>query len=86
MVASIQGRRQESWSVMEYRETWDLSSIPADVWASEHGRRQRAKGPRVTYAKLEPCLNRACKAQLNATQRRLPACPECGRKQQRRLS
>lgn len=68
---------------MEYRDTWDLSTIPADVWASEHGRRQRAKGPRVTYAVMLPCLNRACKKQLTATQRRLPACPYCGWKQKR---
>lgn len=66
---------------MEYRDTWDLSTIPADVFASEHGRRQRAKAPRVTYSKLLPCPG--CLTRLTATQRRLPACPECSRKQRR---
>lgn len=68
---------------MEYRDSWDLSSIPEDVWASEHGRRQRAKAPRVTYANLLPCPNRDCRKQLNTTERRLTHCPHCGRKQKR---
>lgn len=71
---------------MQYRDTWDLSTIPDDLWASEHGRRQRAKAPAATNIKLEPCPGPKCRAQLTATQRRLPACPECGRKQQRRLA
>lgn len=68
---------------MDYRETWDLTTIPDDLWNRENGRRQRAKGPRVTYVKLEPCPGPKCRAQLTATQRRLPSCPECGRKQRR---
>lgn len=68
---------------MEYRETWDLSTIPDDIWASEHGRRQRLKGPRATYIKLSPCPGPKCGKELTATQRRLPACPYCGHKQRR---
>lgn len=68
---------------MQHRDTWDLSTIPDELWASEHGRRQRAKAPRYTNAVLLPCPNRNCRKQLTATDRRLPACPHCGQKQRR---
>lgn len=68
---------------MEYRDTWELSSIPDDIWASEHGRRQRAKAPRVTNVNLKPCVNPKCRAQLTATERRFTHCPKCGVKQRR---
>ena len=61
-----------------YRETWDLSTIPDDVWASEHGRRNRLKGPRAPNLKLEPCKH--CLEPLSARQRRR-ACIKCGKRQ-----
>ena len=62
---------------MEYRDTWDLKTIPEDVWASEHGRRNRAKQTHLPKPpKLKLC--EGCrKVMLNATQRRKP-CPGCG--------
>lgn len=59
---------------MDYKPTWDLSTIPAAEWNSENGRRQRAKGPPVTRENIQPCVS--CGRNLNATQRRKP-CPEC---------
>lgn len=65
---------------MKYKPSWELETIPEDKWASEHGRRQRAKGPKVTYAKLKPCDG--CGRQLTATERRKP-CPQCEHKHKR---
>lgn len=66
---------------MEYRDTWELHTIPDEIWASEHGRRQRAKAPRVTNVNLKPCAK--CRAPLTATERRFTHCPKCGVKQKR---
>lgn len=63
---------------MEYRDTWDLSTIPDEVWRSENGRRSRALAPRAPNIKLEPCKH--CKAQLTARERRKP-CKKCGKRQ-----
>lgn len=60
---------------MDYRPTWNLPSIPSDVWNSENGRRVRPVGSPATYIKLAPC--KECGEILNATQRRR-ACPKCG--------
>lgn len=62
---------------MEYKPTWDMSTIPDRVLNGEYGRRQRAKGPRVTYVKYKPCAK--CSKPLTATQRRKP-CPHCGQR------
>jgi rubrerythrin len=64
-----------------YQPHWDLTTIPDPEWSSEHGRRQRAKGPQATYQVLKPCNQ--CGAPLNATQRRKP-CPECGHSHSRK--
>lgn len=60
---------------MEYRETWDLSTIPDSEWNRENGRRNRAKAPAVTNINLKPCAG--CGTALSTTQRRQP-CPKCG--------
>lgn len=59
-----------------YQPHWDLSTIPEPEWNSEHGRRNRAKGPAVTSQKFKPCSG--CGNLLNATQARKP-CLYCGR-------
>lgn len=61
-----------------YARNWDLSTIPDDVWASEHGRRNRAKAPDATNIKLQPCIH--CTELLTARERR-KACPHCGKRQ-----
>ena len=65
---------------MSYVPSWDLSTIPDEVWASEQGRRSRAKAPRVTNVKLEPCKH--CGEPLTARERRR-ACKTCGRSQRK---
>lgn len=60
---------------MEYRPTWDLTTIPDTQWNRENGRRNRAKAPAATNIKLKPCLK--CQRPLTAVQRRKP-CPGCG--------
>ena len=60
---------------MKYQASWDLSTIPDDQWASEHGRRNRAKAPRATNVNLKPCPS--CGTKLTARQRRQP-CIKCG--------
>lgn len=61
-------------------DTWDLSTIPDEVWASEQGKRSRAKAPRATNVKLEPC--KYCGESLTARERRR-ACKTCGRSQRK---
>ena len=68
-------------TVSNYQTHWDLSTVPVDKWASENGRRQRAKAPARTYVKLAPC--KGCKYLLTAVERRLPRCPYCDIKQKR---
>lgn len=64
---------------MNYSPKWDLSTIPAAAWASEHGRRNRAKQLTPPNAKLKPCSN--CGTPLSARQRDYGGiCPSCGRK------
>lgn len=63
-----------------YHQGWDLSTIPANVWASEQGKRSRAKAPRATNVKLEPCKH--CGEPLNARERRR-SCKHCGRSQRK---
>jgi Zn finger protein HypA/HybF involved in hydrogenase expression len=66
-------------SERHYSEEWDLSTIPADAWASEHGRRNRAKAPRAPNLKLKPCPN--CSEPLSARERDYGGiCPKCGSK------
>lgn len=60
---------------MDYKPSWDLSTIPAPVWNSENGRRVRPPGSPATHIKLAPCGG--CGKSLNATQRRR-SCPKCG--------
>jgi hypothetical protein len=62
---------------MKYSPGWDLSTIPDDAWASEHGRRNRAKGPQATNEKIEFC--NVCGLAMNARERRKP-CRNCGTK------
>lgn len=64
-----------STSMSIYRPSWDLTTIPDEPFESEAGRRRRAKGPRVTRQKLEPCIH--CGESLNARQRR-GKCIKCG--------
>jgi hypothetical protein len=59
-----------------YQPHWDLSTIPDEAFASENGRRNRAKAPRAPNLKLEPCGQ--CGKQLSARERRR-ACPKCGK-------
>jgi predicted Zn-ribbon and HTH transcriptional regulator len=59
--------------MIDYMPEWDLSTIPSPVWASEHGRRQRAKA--TPYKVLKPCRN--CGIELTAVERRRK-CPHCG--------
>lgn len=63
---------------MNYQAAWDLSTIPDEQFASEHGRRRRSKGPRAPNLKLEPCKH--CGEPLSARQRRLP-CVKCDKRQ-----
>jgi hypothetical protein len=58
---------------MDYRQSWDLSTIPNDVWASENGRRTRPAQPRKPV--LKPC--KGCGTELTAQERR-KACKICG--------
>ncbi len=58
-----------------YSKNWDLSTIPADIWASESGRRRRAMGPAVTNVRFSPC--RGCTVMLTSREQR-KACPHCG--------
>lgn len=60
---------------MDYRDTWDLTTVPEPEWNREHGRRTRAKGPAVTNQKLKGC--KQCGTMLNSTERRKP-CTNCG--------
>lgn len=67
-------------AMSNYQSHWDLTTIPDEQWASEHGRRQRAKA--ATYQVIKPCNGtqsngKPCNTLLNATQRRKP-CPSCG--------
>ena len=59
----------------EYKPSWDLSTIPDDVWASERGRRNRARQPQTQAMKLKAC--KGCGLALGAVERRRP-CPNCG--------
>jgi len=61
-----------------YTRDWELNTIPARKWASEHGRRIRARATKPPNIKLAPCSQ--CGEQLNATQRRKP-CPKCGHRE-----
>jgi hypothetical protein len=60
---------------MDYKPSWDLTTVPDPELHKEVGRRRRAHGPAVTNEKLKPCDH--CSTPLNATQRRKP-CPGCG--------
>ena len=61
---------------MKYSDKWDLSTIPEAEFSSEHGRRMRAKGPRVTNIKLVPCPG--C-GKMRTARERQKRC-ECGGK------
>lgn len=61
-----------------YHPSWELETIPDDKWASEHGRRQRLKGPSITYVVLKPCGK--CGLELTATEYRRKLCVHCGEK------
>lgn len=63
-----------------YQPHWDLTTIPDAEFKSEHGRRQRLKGPPATHQVLKAC--KSCGISLNSTQRRRP-CPVCGYKHPR---
>lgn len=60
---------------MDWKPSWNLTSIPGPELYKEVGRRRRAGAPAVTNEKLKPCAH--CSKPLNATQRRKP-CPDCG--------
>lgn len=64
---------------MDYKEYWDLSTIPTDKFKSEYARRTRALAPHAPNINLQPCegKNGKCGEMLTATQRRKP-CPLCG--------
>lgn len=64
----------------QYTSNWDLSTIPEPAWNSEHGRRQRLKGPRATRVNLQPCPG--CGKSLMTIERRA-GCPRCGTKEPR---
>ncbi len=62
-----------------YTPDWDLKTIPDDKFASERGRRNRARqGTRSLRIILEPCIH--CAEPLGVRQRR-GACPMCGKRQ-----
>lgn len=67
---------------MNYRETWDLSTIPDKEFRSEIGRRTSVlRGiafPRGTNVKLKPCKH--CGELLTARERR-KVCKHCGERQ-----
>ena len=63
---------------MDYREDWDLSTIPLEVWRSENGRRIKLPAPRARV--LLPCVQ--CGTLLSAVERRQP-CPHCTARQPR---
>ncbi len=58
---------------MHYTPDWDLSTIPADAWASENARRIKPPAPRPRVE--VPCIG--CGVMLSARERRKP-CPHCG--------
>jgi hypothetical protein len=57
---------------MDWTPDWNLSSIPENLWKSEHGRRQVAKRKRHGRVKLAACPH--CGKMVNARVRRYP-CP-----------
>ena len=63
---------------MRYSPSWDLATIPVDIWNSESGRRRRSCAPAATNVKLKPCAY--CGIPLTARQRRM-RCIACGERQ-----